>query len=120
SSKASIHRFVSETFHYDLDRTPDQIRPTYRFDVTCSGSVPEAIVAFLHSNDYEHAVRLAVSLGGDSDTIACMTGSIAEAFYNGVPETIREQVFDRLDAHLKSMVRKFIERFPLQRTSQNE
>ena len=67
-----------------MHRTCDEIRPTYRFDVTCQGSCPEAIIAFLDSHDYESAIRLAISLGGDSDTIACMTGGIAAAYY-GVP-----------------------------------
>ncbi len=120
SSKESIHAYIADTFCYDLNRTPDAIRPSYKFDVTCAGSVPEAIVAFLHSNDFEHAIRLAVSLGGDSDTLACMTGSIAEAYYKGVPQAIREKVFDLLDNQLKAVVRKFIDRFPLASTSQNE
>ena len=91
-SKAEIKTFVVDTFGYDLDRTIDQIRPNYVFDVSCQGSVPEAIIAFLESVDYENAVRLAVSLGGDSDTIACITGGIAEAFYRTIPEHITEMV----------------------------
>ncbi|MFO8054814.1 MAG: ADP-ribosylglycohydrolase family protein, partial [Bacteroidales bacterium] len=74
SSKKQIKQYVEKTFGYDLSKTPEQIRPGYTFDVSCQGSVPEAIIAFLESTDYEHAIRLAISLGGDSDTIACITG----------------------------------------------
>lgn len=84
-SKDEIRDYVEAEFGYDLHSTCDEIRPTYRFDVSCQGSCPQAIVAFLDSHDYESAIRLAVSLGGDSDTIACMAGGIAAAFY-GVPE----------------------------------
>jgi ADP-ribosylglycohydrolase len=87
-SKAAIKEFIVDTFGYNLDRTIDGIRPGYKFDVTCQGSVPEAIIAFLESSGYEDAVRLAVSIGGDSDTIACITGGIAEAFYREIPEGI--------------------------------
>ena len=72
---------VQERFEYDLERSLDEIRPTYTFDVSSQGSVPEAIIAFLESDDFESTVRLAISLGGDSDTIACMAGGIAQAFY---------------------------------------
>ena len=77
--------FIADTFHYDLSRSLDDIRPEYVFDVSCQGTVPQAIQAFLESTDYENAVRLAISLGGDSDTLACITGGIAQAFYGGVP-----------------------------------
>lgn len=83
-SKDGIREYIEKTFGYDLHRTCDEIRPAYRFDVTCQGSCPEAIIAFLDSHDYESAIRLAISLGGDSDTIACMTGGIAAAYY-GIP-----------------------------------
>lgn len=117
TSKADILRYIERTFYYDLQRTPDDIRPAYRFDVTCSGSVPESIVAFLHSTDYESAVRLAVSMGGDSDTMACMAGAIAEAFYQGVPDHIGQEVFRLLDHHLTGVVKRFIERFPVVRAT---
>jgi ADP-ribosylglycohydrolase len=87
-SKAAIKKFIVDTFGYNLDRTIDEIRPGYEFDETCRGSVPEAIAAFLESSGYEDAVRLAVSIGGDSDTIACIAGGIAEAFYGEIPEDI--------------------------------
>ncbi len=87
-SKGYIREYITDTFGYDLNRTLDEIRPNYTFDETCQGSVPEAIIAFLESNDYEDAIRKAVTLGGDSDTIACITGGIAQAHYGGVPEYI--------------------------------
>jgi ADP-ribosylglycohydrolase len=91
-SKAGIKQFVIDQFGYNLDRTVDTIRPVYEFDESCQGSVPEAIIAFLESTGYENAVRLAVSLGGDSDTIAAITGGIAEAFYEEIPEDIADFV----------------------------
>ena len=91
AAKEDIRREITIRFGYDLDRTLDEIRPDYSFDVSCQGSVPEAIIAFLASTSYEDAVRKAISLGGDSDTIACITGGIAEAFYGGVPEDIAKE-----------------------------
>jgi len=76
-SKQEIRNYITSTFNYNLDFTLNEIRPTYNFDVTCQGSVPQAIVAFLESSDFENAIRLAISIGGDSDTIACITGGIA-------------------------------------------
>jgi ADP-ribosylglycohydrolase len=91
-TKNTIKKFIVDRFGYNLDRSIDTIRPNYNFDVSCQGSVPEAIIAFLESSDFENAIRLAVSLGGDSDTIACITGGIAEAFYKTIPEYIAEMV----------------------------
>lgn len=105
--KALIKRTIQDRFGYDLDRTFDAIRPVYRFDETCQGSVPEAIIAFLESSSYEDAVRKAVSLGGDSDTIACIAGGIAEAFYGGVPEFIEAEVRRRLPPELLSLLDEF-------------
>lgn len=110
-SKAEIKDYVQETFHYDLNRTVDQIRPGYGFDVSCMGSVPEAIIAFLESTDYEDAVRTAVSLGGDSDTLACIAGGIAEAYYPEMPAAIIQEAKKRLDPDLLSVVEKFQEKF---------
>jgi ADP-ribosylglycohydrolase len=86
--KQEIKEFITKTFNYNLERTLSEIRPDYEFDVSCQGSVPPAITAFLESSDYESAVRLAVSIGGDSDTIACIAGGIAEAFYGDIPVEI--------------------------------
>jgi ADP-ribosylglycohydrolase len=91
-SKRYIKQFMVDSFGYNLERTIDEIRPDYDFDVSCQGSVPQAIIAFLESSDFENAIRLAVSIGGDSDTIACITGGIAEAFYKTIPDYITETV----------------------------
>lgn len=87
ASKEEIRDYISKKFEYDLNRTCDQIRPLYGFEVSCQKSVPESLIAFLDSTDYESTLRLAVSLGGDSDTQACIAGGIAEAFY-GIPDDI--------------------------------
>ena len=95
-SRDDIKAFIETEFGYNLSRTLDEIRPSYRFDETCQGSVPEAIIAFLESTDYEDAVRKAVSLGGDADTLACMTGGIAQAYYRVIPESIIAEARRRL------------------------
>ena len=89
-SRKEIRAYLEKNFGYDLSRTCDEIRPGYRMDATCQGSVPEAITAFLESTDFEDAIRNAVSLGGDSDTVAAMAGSIAEGFYGLPAESIRD------------------------------
>lgn len=96
--KDEIREYI-EAHYYDLDFTVEEIRPGYRFDVTCEGSVPQAIVCFLDSTDFEDAIRNAVSLGGDCDTQAAMAGSIAEAYY-GIPDDLQEEVFDYIDETL--------------------
>ena len=80
NSKDQIKDFISSAFDYDLNREVGKIREHYTFDVSCQGSVPEAIICFLESTDFEDAIRTAISIGGDSDTIACMAGAIAQAF----------------------------------------
>jgi ADP-ribosylglycohydrolase len=105
--KALIKRRIESRFGYDLSRTADGVRPGYRFDVTCQGSVPEALVCFLGATDFEDAVRTAVSLGGDSDTQACIAGAVAEAYFGGVPGSLADSVLQGLDEHLRSMVREF-------------
>ncbi|MDR1911860.1 MAG: ADP-ribosylglycohydrolase family protein [Helicobacteraceae bacterium] len=106
-TKDEIKEYVEKTFGYDLDRTIDEIRPKYKFDVSCQGSVPESVIAFLESDDYESAIRLAISLGGDSDTIACITGAIAEAFYKTIPENIVQNVLERLPNKLINLLERF-------------
>ena len=86
-SKEEIRNYISIKYGYNLNRTCDEIRAVYDWDSSCQGTVPEAMVAFLDSTDFESAIRLAVSLGGDSDTLACITGGIAEAFYKTIPES---------------------------------
>jgi len=105
-SKEEIKSFIEQTFGYDLNRTCDEIRPSYTFNETCQGTVPEAIIAFLDSTDFENSIRLAVSLGGDSDTLACITGGIAEAFY-GVPENFKAFVNSFLPEDLKAILDDF-------------
>ena len=113
ASKADIKQEIGDRFSYNLNRTLSQIRPGYKFDVSCQGSVPESIIAFLESNDYEDAVRLAVSIGGDSDTIACITGSIAHAFYKEIPSFIVSEVKSRLSSELWQVLERFNERINL-------
>ncbi|MDH6343870.1 ADP-ribosylglycohydrolase [Parabacteroides sp. PM6-13] len=111
TSKEQIKAYIENTFGYDLQRTCDQIRPTYRFNESCQGTVPEAIIAFLGSNDFEHAIRLGISLGGDSDTLAAITGGIAEAYYKVMPEHIQQEVIARLPDEFIEVLRQFYLRF---------
>lgn len=110
-SKQEIKEYVEREFGYDLSRTCNEIRPAYRFDVTCQGSVPESIIAFLESSDYESAILLTVSLGGDADTMGAITGGIAEAFYGGVPEHIRKEVLKRLPNEFIEVMQRFYQTF---------
>lgn len=109
AGKDGIRAFVEGRFGYDLSMTVDEIRPGYSFNVTCQGSIPQAIIAFLEATDYEDAVRNAVSLGGDSDTLACIAGSIAEAYFGGVPEAIRDEALRRLDEPLTEVLQRFLD-----------
>jgi ADP-ribosylglycohydrolase len=109
ASQTEIREEIAGRFGYDLNRTLDEIRPGYSFDVSCQGSVPEAIIAFLESEGFEDAIRKAVSLGGDSDTIACVTGGIAEAFYGGVPEGIAVEGLKRLPGEFVQIIEGFRE-----------
>lgn len=106
AAKEEIKRYITDAFGDDLDRTCDEIRPGYGFDVSCQGSVPEAIISFLEGTDFEDTIRNAVSLGGDSDTIAAIAGSIAEAFY-GVPDDIKSECEERLPDDLRSILREY-------------
>jgi ADP-ribosylglycohydrolase len=108
ATKNEIRDYVAKKFKYDLNRTCDQIRPRYGFEVTCQKSVPEAIIAFLDSHDYESTVRLAVSLGGDSDTQACIAGGIAEAFY-GMPDEIIKDMANHLPPDYKANIIRLAE-----------
>jgi len=119
SAKLEIKEYIENKYGYNLSRTCDEIRPDYSFNESCAGTVPEAIIAFLDSSDFETAIRLAVSLGGDSDTLTCITGGIAEAFYgmtNSIPETtiseynlinFEEETINRLPEKLKKVVSEF-------------
>jgi len=110
--KEEIRDYIQKTFQYDLTKSIDEIRPDYRFHVSCQGSVPPAIQAFLEANDYEDAVRKAVSLGGDSDTIACIAGGIAHAQYGPLPDWVEREVFMRLDERMEATIDRFAKRFP--------
>ena len=112
-SKETIRETISERFAYSLDRTVDQIRPGYSFDVTCQGSVPESIVAFLDSTSWEDAIKNAISLGGDADTMACIAGGIAQAFYKEIPESIAEEVHRKLPHDLRDVLDRFNEKFKI-------
>jgi ADP-ribosylglycohydrolase len=112
SSKSDIRAWLVKHTGYDLSRTCDQIRPGYEFNETCQRTVPEALIAFLESTDFEDAIRLGISLGGDSDTLACITGSVAEAFYGGVPGEIEREALARLDGPLRDVVALFRSRYP--------
>lgn len=112
-SKEAIKEFVERKFGYNLSRRLDDIRPTYTFDVSCKGSVPQALIAFLESNDFEDAIRKAISLGGDSDTIACMAGGVAQAYYKVIPEPLANHVSLLLDSGFRQVLRAFNEKYGL-------
>lgn len=104
-------REYTDKYYYPMNFTLEDIRPGYRFDVTCQGSVPQAIMAFLEAEDYEDAVRNAISLGGDTDTQGAIAGSIAEAYF-GIPEGLRQTAFTYLDEAQAAVVRRFEEKYP--------
>ncbi|UCF98569.1 MAG: ADP-ribosylglycohydrolase family protein [Spirochaetaceae bacterium] len=110
-SKEDIRDQISRRFCYDLQRSVDTIRPSYSFRISCQETVPEAIVAFLDSDSYEDAVRNAISLGGDSDTLACITGGIAEAYYGGIPNQVRAKVREYLPSFLWKITETFCETY---------
>jgi|JFJP01.1.fsa_nt_gi ADP-ribosylglycohydrolase len=112
-SKEQIKAAIAESFDYDLNRTLDEIRPIYKFNESCQETVPEAIIAFLESTDFEDAIRNGISLGGDSDTLTCITGGIAEAFYGGVPQDIAEKALSYLPSMMREVVDEFRERYGL-------
>lgn len=108
STKAEIKNYIEQQFHYDLSRTCDEIRPTYRHVESCQETVPESITAFLEGESFEDVIRTAVSLGGDCDTLTCIAGSIAEGFY-GVPEELKKQYRERRPEDLRKVLRRFEE-----------
>ena len=105
--KSQIKSYIEGQFGYDLSRHLEAIRPDYSFQSSCQESVPESIIAFLESDNFEHAIRNAVSLGGDADTMACIAGAIAEAFYGDVPAPILEQALSVVDDRLLHVVNEF-------------
>ena len=106
-SKESIKKCIEDTFGYNLHRTLKDIRPQYTFSGSCQGTVPEAIIAFLESNDFTGAIQNAISLGGDADTLACITGSIAEAYYKDIPVELKEFAEQNLGREMINLVHKF-------------
>jgi ADP-ribosylglycohydrolase len=110
-SKKTIQDELSRRFAYDLDRHPDDIRPDYRYHSSCGRSVPESLICFLASSDYEDAVRTAVSLGGDADTMACIAGAVSQAYYKSVPPEWIKEVRNRLPRRLLSIVDRFCDVF---------
>lgn len=107
AGKEEIKHEIQSRFNYNLTRTLAEIRPIYQFDVSCQGSFPEAIIAFLESENFEDAVRKAISIGGDSDTICCITRSIAHAFYKEIPPPILSEIEQRLPLELWTIVERF-------------
>lgn len=110
TAKADIKQYTEATFRYDLSRSVDEIRPTYCFDESCQGTVPQAITCFIESTSFEDAIRNAISLGGDSDTLACITGGIAQAHY-GVPAAITGRVMAILDQDLGRVTARFMSKY---------
>jgi ADP-ribosylglycohydrolase len=110
-SKRDMKQALEQLFGYDLGQSLDALRPTYEFDVSCQGTVPPALIAFLESASFEDAVRKAVSLGGDADTLACITGGVAEAYYGGLPADIESRTLRALDARLRNVVETFRARY---------
>ncbi len=109
--KADIQKEIEKRFNYNLEKSLDQIRPLYQFDISCQGTVPQAMRAFLESESFEDAIRNAVSLGGDSDTLACIAGGIAEAYYGGIPELIEQNVKEILPENLWTIITEFYKTF---------
>ena len=112
AGKEDIRKRVAEGFDYDMARTVEEIRPDYTFNEICQVTVPEAIICFLEADDFEDTIRNAVSLGGDSDTLACISGFIADAYYGGVPDEIRETVEAMLPDEFLGVIERFERRFP--------
>ncbi len=109
SSSFSID--LSEIFDYNLTQSIDEIRQTYSCEISCQGTVPQAITAFLDSTDFEDAIRNAISIGGDSDTLACICGGIAEAYYGKLPQSVYDFTLNKLDDELKEVALEFHREF---------
>lgn len=107
ATKEDIRRYITTRYGYDLTATCDEIRPCYRFEASCQQTVPQSVIAFLDSRDYEDAIRLTVSLGGDADTMGAITGAIAAAYYKEMPDEIYDFVTSRIPYDLKSIVIEF-------------
>ncbi|HEX7560579.1 MAG TPA: ADP-ribosylglycohydrolase family protein [Candidatus Humimicrobiaceae bacterium] len=110
-NKEFIKKYIENKFEYNLDEPIESISKYYVFDESCQGTVPQAIRVFLESENFEDAIRKAMYIGGDSDTIACIAGGIAENFYGGVPQAIKEKIFKILDPGLVSVIKKFYKKY---------
>ena len=106
-SKKTIRGYIEKRFGYDLQKTWEEWNAVYGWESSCQGTVPQALIAFLDSTDFEDAIRKAVSLGGDSDTLACITGGVAEAFYKQIPSSISKTVLDKLPASFIKILKEF-------------
>ena len=112
-NKKEIRKEIDTRFGYDLSRTLDEIRPHYSYNGSCYRTVPEAIIAFLESEDYEDAIRKSVSLGGDSDTQSCITGGIAQAYYKSIPQKIMKRVNELLPEEFLKIIQQFNTKFKI-------
>lgn len=110
-SKEEIKKYITETFNYDLNFTLDEIRPSYQFDVSCQGSVPQSIVSFLESTDFESAIRLAISIGGDSDTIASISGGLAAIYYQEIPQELVDYTLKKLPPEFRMVLENFDKKY---------
>lgn len=110
ASKEDIKKYITTKFHYNLDQSWEYLHDTYEWDSSCQGTVPQAIISFLSSDDFESAIRRAVSIGGDSDTLACITGSIAEAYYKDIPEYMLSKAMSMLPVRFRKVLKMMGER----------
>ena len=110
ASKEDIKKYITTKFHYNLDQSWEYLHDTYEWDSSCQGTVPQAIISFLSSDDFEGAIRRAVSIGGDSDTLACITGSIAEAYYKNIPEYMVSKAMNLLPVRFKNVLQMMREK----------
>ena len=104
ASKEDIKKYITTKFHYNLDQSWEYLHDTYEWDSSCQGTVPQAIISFLSSDDFEGAIRRAISIGGDSDTLACITGSIAEAYYKDIPEYMVSKAMSLLPVRFRKVL----------------
>ena len=109
--KEKLRQYIEKEFGYDLSRSVDELREVYEYNESCQETVPEAIICFLESTDFEDAIRNAISIGGDSDTLACITGSIAEAYYQEIPEWIIKETMKRLPDDIKIIIKDFVSEY---------
>jgi ADP-ribosylglycohydrolase len=115
-SKEIIKDYITKNFGYNLGLDIEDLRKNYRFNESCQETVPQAIFTFLISDNFEDSIRKAIYIGGDSDTLACINGSIAEAFYGGVPEEIKSEVYKRMDSRITIITNDFREKYIIKKT----